>query len=125
MAFDPAGNMVPVLAREVPSVQNGGLTRDGTAVTWKLKRGVQWHDGKPFTAQDVVFNWDYAADPATVLPPGPASTRTSSRLAQRRVRPPVPAGRDRGGPGQWLILGPILVLPLEAVAMALVSPVCS
>jgi peptide/nickel transport system substrate-binding protein len=64
-AFDPEGNLVPVLAAEVPSVQNGGVARDGKSVTWKLKRGVQWHDGKPFTADDVVFNWEYAADPAT------------------------------------------------------------
>jgi peptide/nickel transport system substrate-binding protein len=35
------------------------------SVTWKLKRGVQWHDGQPFTADDVVFNWEYASDPAT------------------------------------------------------------
>ena len=35
------------------------------SVTWKLKKGVQWHDGKPFTADDVVFNWEYASDPAT------------------------------------------------------------
>ena len=35
------------------------------SVTWKLKRGVTWHDGKPFTADDLVFNWEYAADPAT------------------------------------------------------------
>jgi peptide/nickel transport system substrate-binding protein len=34
-------------------------------VTWKLKKGVEWHDGKPFTADDVVFNWEYASDPAT------------------------------------------------------------
>jgi peptide/nickel transport system substrate-binding protein len=34
-------------------------------VTWKLKNNVAWHDGKPFTADDVVFNWEYAADPAT------------------------------------------------------------
>ena len=34
-------------------------------MTWKLKPNVQWHDGKPFTADDVVFNWEYAADPAT------------------------------------------------------------
>ena len=46
-------------------MQNGGVARDGKSVTWKLKRGVQWHDGKPFTADDVVFNWEYAADPAT------------------------------------------------------------
>jgi peptide/nickel transport system substrate-binding protein len=26
---------------------------------------VQWHDGQPFTADDVVFNWEYASDPAT------------------------------------------------------------
>ena len=26
---------------------------------------MQWHDGRPFTADDVVFNWEYAADPAT------------------------------------------------------------
>ena len=32
---------------------------------WKLKQGVKWHDGQPFTADDVVFNWKYAADPAT------------------------------------------------------------
>jgi peptide/nickel transport system substrate-binding protein len=34
-------------------------------VVWKLKPGVTWHDGKPFTADDVVFNWEYAKDPGT------------------------------------------------------------
>jgi len=66
--FDLDGNMVPSLAREVPSVQNGGVSRDGTVVTWRLKRNVHWHDGTPFTAADVVFNWEYAADPATASP---------------------------------------------------------
>ena len=64
-AYDPDGNIVPVLAAETPSLQNGGVAKDGTSVTWKLKRNVQWHDGKPFTADDVVFNWEYAVDPAT------------------------------------------------------------
>jgi peptide/nickel transport system substrate-binding protein len=63
--FDPDGNLVPVLAAELPSRENGGLSPDGLSVTWKLKRNVQWHDGKPFTAADVMFNWEYAADPAT------------------------------------------------------------
>jgi len=66
--FDLDGNMAPALAREVPSVQNGGVSKDGTVVTWRLKRNVQWHDGTPFTAADVVFNWEYAADPATTSP---------------------------------------------------------
>ena len=64
-AFDPDGNIVPVLASEVPSVSAGTLARDLTWVTWKLKRGVTWHDGKPFTADDAVFNWEFVADPAT------------------------------------------------------------
>ncbi|MBR0840294.1 peptide ABC transporter substrate-binding protein [Bradyrhizobium liaoningense] len=63
--WDPDGNMKLVLAAEIPSIQNGGLAADGKSVTWKLKPGVKWHDGKPFTADDVVFNWEYASDPAT------------------------------------------------------------
>ena len=64
-AYDPDGNLVPILAAEIPSTQNGGLSKDGRSVTWRLKKNVAWHDGKPFTADDVVFNWEYAADPAT------------------------------------------------------------
>ena len=64
-AYDPDGNLSPVLAADIPSVENGGLGRDGKWVVWNLKKGVTWHDGKPFTADDVVFNWEYAADPAT------------------------------------------------------------
>jgi peptide/nickel transport system substrate-binding protein len=65
VAYDPEGNLAPVLAAEVPSVQSGTLARDLTSVTWRLKRGVAWHDGKPFTADDVVFNYEYVSDPAT------------------------------------------------------------
>ena len=64
-AWDPDGNLVPILAAEVPTLANGGVSRDGKSITWKLKRNVQWHDGKPFTADDVVFTAAYAADPAT------------------------------------------------------------
>jgi peptide/nickel transport system substrate-binding protein len=49
-------------------------------VTWKLKRGVQWHDGKPFTADDVIFNWEFAADPAT------AATSSGSYTNIRAVK---------------------------------------
>jgi peptide/nickel transport system substrate-binding protein len=64
-SFDPDGNLVPILAADIPTLQNGGLAKDGTSVTWRLKPGVVWHDGKPFTADDVVFNWEYVVDPAT------------------------------------------------------------
>ena len=63
--WDTDGNLVPVLAAEIPSRENGGLAPDGKWVIWKLKKGVTWHDGAPFTADDVVFNYQYAIDPAT------------------------------------------------------------
>lgn len=63
--WDSEGNLVPTLAAEIPSKANGGLSADGTSVTWKLKKGVTWHDGKPFTADDVVFTAKYSGDPAT------------------------------------------------------------
>jgi peptide/nickel transport system substrate-binding protein len=64
-AWDNDGNLVPVLAAEVPSTQNGSVSADGKVVTWKLKQGVTFHDGQPFTADDVVFNWEFIKDPAT------------------------------------------------------------
>jgi peptide/nickel transport system substrate-binding protein len=64
-AWDPDGEMVPILAETIPSLENGLVAADGRTVTWKLKRNVQWHDGKPFTADDVAFTAEYAADPAT------------------------------------------------------------
>ena len=63
--WDNDGNLIPLLAAEIPTIENGGVSKDGKSITWKLKRDVQWHDGKPFTSADVVFNWEYAADPAT------------------------------------------------------------
>jgi peptide/nickel transport system substrate-binding protein len=64
-SWDVDGNLNAILAAEIPSIQNGGLSADAKSVTWKLKPGVKWHDGKPCTADDVVFTWDYARDPAT------------------------------------------------------------
>ena len=63
--WDQDGNLVPILAAEIPSKENDGLTEDGLSVVWKLKRGVKWHDGAPFTADDVIFNWEYAKNPET------------------------------------------------------------
>ena len=63
--WDADGNLQPVLAASIPGREDGTLAADGKSVTWKLKQGVKWHDGKPFTADDVVFNWAYAKNPAT------------------------------------------------------------
>jgi peptide/nickel transport system substrate-binding protein len=63
--LDADGEPVPVLAAEVPSRANGGIAADGRSTVWKLKRGVTWHDGAPFGADDVVFNWQFATNPDT------------------------------------------------------------
>jgi peptide/nickel transport system substrate-binding protein len=61
--YKPNGDLVPVLAALIPTRENGGLAADGRSVTWKLKPNVRWSDGKPFTAQDVAFTYQYVSDP--------------------------------------------------------------
>jgi len=86
-AWDPDGNLAPVLAAEIPDIENGGVAADGMSVTWKLKKDVLWHDGRPFTADDVVFNWEYAADPATAATTiGSYQNVTVDKLDQLTVR---------------------------------------
>ena len=63
--YDPLGNIVPALAREIPTVQNGGVADDFTSITWTLKDGIKWSDGSSMTAADVVFTWRYCAHEAT------------------------------------------------------------
>jgi peptide/nickel transport system substrate-binding protein len=36
-------------------------SEDGTQLTFTLRQGVKWHDGKPFTAADVRCTWDLIA----------------------------------------------------------------
>lgn len=60
----PDGSFVPVLAAEIPTLDNGGVSADLTTVTWKLKEGLLWSDGTPVTSDDVKFTWEAAKDPA-------------------------------------------------------------
>ena len=62
--WDQTGKPVPYLAAEIPTVTNGGVSKDFKTITWKLKQGIKWSDGTPFTADDVVFTWQYCADKA-------------------------------------------------------------
>ncbi len=55
-AVAPSGEMLPRLALEVPTVANGGLSGDGLTWSLKLRPGVKWHDGTPFTSADVAFS---------------------------------------------------------------------
>jgi len=55
--YDDHGNPVPDLAVEVPSQQNGGISKDGRTIVYHLRRGAVWSDGAPLTSADVQFTW--------------------------------------------------------------------
>ena len=57
--FGPDGSMVPVLATEIPTLENGGVAEDLTSITWKIKEGVTFSDGKHLTLDDFIFTWQY------------------------------------------------------------------
>ncbi|MDH4279367.1 MAG: peptide ABC transporter substrate-binding protein [Acidimicrobiia bacterium] len=63
--YGPDGSLVPALAAEIPTVDNGGVAEDFMSITWTLQDGVMWSDGTPLTADDVVFTWEYCTDEAT------------------------------------------------------------
>jgi len=59
----PDGNRLPTLAKQVPTVQNGGVSADGKTITYNLKEGLLWADGKPFTCDDVKFTYQFIMTP--------------------------------------------------------------
>lgn len=61
-SVEPDGTFSPRLVTEVPSVENGGISEDGTEWTITLKEGIKWHDGTPFTAEDVKFTLELQQD---------------------------------------------------------------
>jgi peptide/nickel transport system substrate-binding protein len=87
---DEQMRVVPLLAQEVPTLENGGvvLRRDGGMdVTWKLRPGVRWHDGVPFTSADVKFTVDAINSPAY----NPESTDGFDRIASVDTPDPLTA----------------------------------
>jgi len=61
--YDEVGNLVPWLAEDIPTVENGGVSKDLMRITWKIKPGILWSDGTPLTAEDAVFTAEYCLEP--------------------------------------------------------------
>lgn len=57
------GDLVPDLAVKVPTVANGGISKDGLVYTFQLNKKAKWHDGKPVTSADVKFTWETIMNP--------------------------------------------------------------
>ena len=61
--MDAQGVLQPNLAAEVPSQKNGGISEDGLNWRIRLRDNVRWHDGEPFTAEDVKFTLELITNP--------------------------------------------------------------
>ncbi|HTD33104.1 MAG TPA: ABC transporter substrate-binding protein, partial [Candidatus Elarobacter sp.] len=60
---DDQNRAVPELATAVPTLANGGISRDGRTITYHLRKGVTWQDGAPFGSDDVKFTWQQVMNP--------------------------------------------------------------
>jgi peptide/nickel transport system substrate-binding protein len=63
LAADSKGNPVPILAATVPTLENGGISRDGLTITYRLRRNARWTDGVPVTSSDVKWSWEAIMNP--------------------------------------------------------------
>jgi peptide/nickel transport system substrate-binding protein len=72
--------IIPLLAAEVPTLENGGVRLrpdGGMDVTWRIRPGIKWHDGVPFTSADVKFTVEAINSPDY----NPESTDGFDRIA--------------------------------------------
>ena len=76
--YDPDGGLLPALAAEIPTIENGGVPQDLMSITWKLREGLKWSDGSDVTAADAVFTWRYCVDEATGCTAGDAFNSVAS-----------------------------------------------
>jgi oligopeptide transport system substrate-binding protein len=66
--YDEELKVIPNLASELPTDDNGGISKDGLTYTVKLKKDAKWSDGKPLSASDFVYSIRRALDPSTAAP---------------------------------------------------------
>ncbi len=67
IATEPDGRLVPILAQTVPTLENGGIGKDGLTITYHLRHGVRWQDGAPFSSHDVAFTVSALNNPKTLV----------------------------------------------------------
>ncbi len=63
--YDAAGRPVPDALREIPTVANGDVSKDGRTLIYKLRPNIKWQDGKPLTCGDLTFTWRFVMNPKT------------------------------------------------------------
>ncbi|MBV9270631.1 MAG: peptide ABC transporter substrate-binding protein, partial [Candidatus Eremiobacteraeota bacterium] len=64
LRYDDNGNFITDLATEIPTYENGGISKDGKTITFHLRKGAKWSDGAPLTAKDALFTFHAVNNPA-------------------------------------------------------------
>jgi peptide/nickel transport system substrate-binding protein len=64
LRFDDNGNYFPDLATQVPTVHNGGISKDQKTITLHLRKDAKWSDGMPVTSADWIFTYHAVLNPA-------------------------------------------------------------
>jgi peptide/nickel transport system substrate-binding protein len=63
LTADAKGNPLPMLAAQVPTTENGGISADGLTITYHLRKDAKWSDGVPVTSRDVKWSWQAIMNP--------------------------------------------------------------
>jgi oligopeptide transport system substrate-binding protein len=63
LTFNKDLTLAPMVAKEIPTVANGGISADGKTYMIKLRNNVTWNDGTKVTAKDFVFSIKRLFDP--------------------------------------------------------------
>lgn len=61
--YGPKGHLIPDVATAVPTLRNGGISKDGLTITYHLRRGVRFADGTALTAADAAWSIDAINNP--------------------------------------------------------------
>jgi peptide/nickel transport system substrate-binding protein len=62
--YDDKARPVPDALREIPTVENGDVSKDGLTLKYKLRPNIFWHDGVRMTCRDLAFTWQAVMNPA-------------------------------------------------------------
>jgi peptide/nickel transport system substrate-binding protein len=65
--WDDTNSAYPVLAKEIPSIENGGVSADGMTITINLVENATWSDGTPITSADFLFTYDMIMEDANAV----------------------------------------------------------
>lgn len=83
ITFNDKNEPLPWIAKEIPTLENGGISADGKVITFNLRDDIKWSDGTPLTADDYVFTYEMImSEKNTVTSRDPFESEVASVVAK-------------------------------------------